>query len=127
MVWFTGLSGSGKSTIANVVEKKLHLCVDRLSKLDSLRLHHRYERRNDDQSNSRLHAWHMSSSPPTYFAAEFTKATFELHGLPTGEYRLTVAAVRGGAAGHAECRMSDAEPTNIEVTVTDELTRRKQE
>ena len=24
MVWFTGLSGSGKSTIANLVEKKLH-------------------------------------------------------------------------------------------------------
>ena len=24
MLWFTGLSGSGKSTIANLVEKKLH-------------------------------------------------------------------------------------------------------
>ena len=24
VVWFTGLSGAGKSTIANVVEKKLH-------------------------------------------------------------------------------------------------------
>ena len=24
MVWFTGLSGSGKSTIANIVERKLH-------------------------------------------------------------------------------------------------------
>lgn len=26
VVWFTGLSGSGKSTIANLVEKKLHAC-----------------------------------------------------------------------------------------------------
>jgi bifunctional enzyme CysN/CysC len=25
VLWFTGLSGSGKSTIANLVEKKLHL------------------------------------------------------------------------------------------------------
>jgi bifunctional enzyme CysN/CysC len=24
LLWFTGLSGSGKSTIANIVEKKLH-------------------------------------------------------------------------------------------------------
>jgi bifunctional enzyme CysN/CysC len=24
VVWFTGLSGAGKSTIANLVEKKLH-------------------------------------------------------------------------------------------------------
>lgn len=38
----------------------LHLCIDRLSQLDKLRLHNRYLHRNDDKSHARLHAWHIA-------------------------------------------------------------------
>ena len=34
LLWFTGLSGSGKSTIANVVEQKLYKQEERLTMLD---------------------------------------------------------------------------------------------
>ncbi len=40
MVWFTGLSGSGKSTIANLLEKKLHAMGHRTYLLDGDNVRH---------------------------------------------------------------------------------------
>ena len=40
VIWFTGLSGSGKSTIANVVEKKLHAMGRRTYLLDGDNVRH---------------------------------------------------------------------------------------
>jgi bifunctional enzyme CysN/CysC len=40
ILWFTGLSGSGKSTIANIVEKKLHLMGQHTYMLDGDNVRH---------------------------------------------------------------------------------------
>ena len=40
VVWFTGLSGSGKSTIANLLEKKLHAMGHRTYLLDGDNVRH---------------------------------------------------------------------------------------
>jgi bifunctional enzyme CysN/CysC len=40
IVWFTGLSGAGKSTIANLVEKRLHACGHRTYVLDGDNVRH---------------------------------------------------------------------------------------
>ena len=40
MVWLTGLSGSGKSTIANIVESKLHAMGVRTYLLDGDNVRH---------------------------------------------------------------------------------------
>lgn len=40
VVWFTGLSGSGKSTVANLVEKKLHAAGHRTYLLDGDNIRH---------------------------------------------------------------------------------------
>src|SRR4029077_2942374 len=40
VVWFTGLSGSGKSTIANIVEKKLHALGQHTYLLDGDNVRH---------------------------------------------------------------------------------------
>ena len=40
MIWFTGLSGSGKSTIANILEQKLHLINKRTYLLDGDNVRH---------------------------------------------------------------------------------------
>ena len=40
VIWFTGLSGSGKSTIANILEQKLHLINKRTYLLDGDNVRH---------------------------------------------------------------------------------------
>ena len=40
VVWFTGLSGSGKSTIANILEQKLHAIGKRTYLLDGDNVRH---------------------------------------------------------------------------------------
>lgn len=39
---------------------KVHVCIDRLSELDALRLKQRYEHRNDDPNDNHLKAWYIA-------------------------------------------------------------------